>query len=85
MMFNGSALHGIENFLDSYISGREFKIDRSLSYIPGKTEFGKYHREVVDILAEGYENRSGDSNYYHKGGVQNAYRSKHARKNSSRI
>lgn len=66
MMFNGSALHGIENFLDSYISGREFKIDRSLSYIPGKTEFGKYHREVVDILAEGYENRSGDSKYYHK-------------------
>lgn len=60
----GNRMQGIENFLDSYIRKKEFRIDKNRVYVPGKTEFGKYHKEIIDILAECYENRS--SNYLTK-------------------
>lgn len=54
----GEKLNGIEAFLESYINGKEFKLDRRYTYDPLKTEFGKFQKEIIDIMAEGYENRA---------------------------
>lgn len=62
----GEKLQGIESFLECYSTGKEFKIDRRYTYIPLKTEFGKYQKEIIDILAEGYENRAPSGGFYTK-------------------
>lgn len=54
----GVRLHDIENFLECYIRKKKFHIDRRVEYDPARTEFGKYQREIIDILAESYENRA---------------------------
>lgn len=62
----GTKLQGIENFLECYIKGKEFKIDKRYTYDPAKTEFGKHQKAIIDILAESYENRMPSNNYYIK-------------------
>lgn len=69
----GTAMHGIENFLDCYLKHREFKIDRSISYIPGVTEFPKYQKKIISILAETYENRSAEVMFYTKAAYQTCF------------
>ncbi|MCI5604928.1 MAG: DEAD/DEAH box helicase [Clostridia bacterium] len=69
----GGVMHGIENFLDCYIKGKEFKIDRNTSYIPGVTEFPKYQAELISILAETYENRSTEVVFYTKAAYQTCF------------
>lgn len=54
----GTRLQGIEDFLDCYITRKEYKLDKRYTYEPGKTKFGKYQREIINILAESYENKS---------------------------
>lgn len=54
----GTRLQGIEDFLNCYVNKKEYKLDKRYTYEPGKTEFGKYQKEIIDILAESYENKS---------------------------
>ena len=62
----GAKLQGIESFLECYIAGKEFRIDRHLTYDPHKTDFGSYHRQIIEILAECFESRSAQNPYYRK-------------------
>lgn len=60
----GVRLHEIENFLESYICKKKFRIDKRYEYDPAKTEFGRYQREIIDILAESYESRASSNAGY---------------------
>ena len=60
----GARLYEIEGFLESYICKKKFRIDKSIEYDPEKTEFGKYQREIIDILAESYESRVSSNEDY---------------------
>lgn len=66
MEVGGDKLHGIENFLECYLKGTEFKFDRYSSYNPSVTEFPHCQNEIIKILAETYENRAADSQLYMK-------------------
>jgi superfamily II DNA or RNA helicase len=77
---SGGAMHGIENFLDCYLKGHEFKIDRSTSYLPGITRFPKYQEEIISILAETYENRSTEVMFYTKAAYQTCFGARTARR-----
>ena len=52
MEIDGNKLRGIENFLESYMKGSEFKFDRYSSYNPLFTEFPEYQDKIIKILAE---------------------------------
>ena len=67
-------VHGIENFLECYLKGKEFKFDRYTSYNPAVTEFPKHQDEIIAILAETYENRAADVQMYMKAAYQNCFR-----------
>ena len=62
----GTAVRGIENFLDMYLNGKPFRIAKGISYDPEKTLFTEYEKNILSVLAEGYENRSGDTPLYSK-------------------
>ena len=70
---DGVKVHGIENFLESYLGGKEFKFDRYTKYNPLTTEFPKYQNEIIKILAETYENRTADTQLYMKAAYQTAF------------
>lgn len=76
----GGAMHGIENFLDSYLKGRPFKIDRSVSYTPNVTRFSPPQKKIIDILAETYENRSTEVMFYAKASYQTCFGAQTARR-----
>ena len=78
---NMSAVHGIENFLDCYLNGKEFKIDRQLSYDPLKTYFLPEHKAIIDILAEAYEMHSVNNPLYTK----SVYRTSFGEQTAKRI
>ncbi len=59
-------MQGIENFLDAYLNGREFLINRSTLYKPSETYFYREQKEILDILAESYEARSIQNPLYTK-------------------
>ena len=80
MEIGDNKLHGIENFLESYIKGTEFKFDRYSSYNPQMTQFPKYQKEIISILAETYENRMADSQMYMKAAYQTAFGSMAAKR-----
>ena len=69
----GNKVHGIENFLECYLKGKEFKFDRYTSYNPAVTEFPKHQDEIIAILAETYENRAADVQMYMKAAYQTAF------------
>lgn len=73
MEVNGIKVHGIENFLDSYLTDKEFKFDRYTIYNPGKVFFPKYQNEIIKILAETYENRIADTPLYIKAAYQTSF------------
>lgn len=76
----GNKLHGIENFLDSYMKRAEFKFDRYSSYNPRLTEFPEYQDEIIKILAETYENRIADAQMYMKAAYQTSFGSMAAKR-----
>ncbi len=69
----GGSLRGIENFLDSVLHGKTFKFDNGESYIPDKTEFPQAQGELINILAETYENRSFEASVYSKAAYQTGF------------
>lgn len=73
-------VHGIENFLDCFLSGKIFKFDRNISYIPGVTRFSKTQEEIIKILAEAYENRSREVTFYTKASYQTSFGAQTARR-----
>lgn len=73
MVVDKVRVHGIENFLDSYLRADEFKFDRYTKYNPLTTEFPKYQNEIIRILAETYENRAADTQMYMKAAYQTAF------------
>lgn len=70
---DGVTVHGIENFLENYLAGEEFKFDRYTKYNPISTEFPKYQNDIIKILAETYENRAADAQIYVKAAYQTAF------------
>lgn len=74
-------VHGIENFLDCYLNGKEFKIDRQLSYSPERTYFVPHEKAVIDILAEAYEMHSVNNPMYTK----SVYRTSFGEQTAKRI
>ena len=61
-----SDIDGIDNFLDSFIRGHEFRFDKKHSYIPGVTRFPRAQEEIFKILAGVYSDRSADLPLYAK-------------------
>lgn len=70
---DGNKLHGIENFLESYLKRSEFKFDRYTSYNPKESEFPKYQNEIISVLAETYENKISDAQMYMKAAYQTSF------------
>lgn len=67
---SGEALHGIENFLDRYANKKNFVINKHTEFISSQTEFPYPQSEIMDILAETYENKSNDIFLYPKSSYQ---------------
>lgn len=80
MEIDGNKIHGIENFLECYLKGKEFKFDRYTSYNPHLTQFPKYQDEIISILAEMYENRMTDSQMYMKAAYRTTFGSMAAKR-----
>lgn len=73
-MGNGKGvMQGVENFLEQYLNKKSFAIDRHTEYIPGVTEFMSPQKEIIDILAETYENHSPDEGFYTKAAYQTSF------------
>ncbi len=63
-------VQGVENFLEQYVNSKSFKFDRYTEYIPSVTEFVYPQKEILDILAETYENKNPKSEFYSKSSYQ---------------
>ena len=57
-------IKGVESFLEAYIQKKEFKISRHHSIDPHLFIFPPAEQEVLQILAESYENKSSQALYY---------------------
>jgi len=55
---SNGAIQGIENFLEHYSKGLSYPLDKQTSFTPGITDFISPQKEIIDILAETYENRT---------------------------
>lgn len=66
MEVNEIPVRGMENFLECYLKGHEFKFDRYTVYNPSVTEFPPVQEEIIKILAEGYEGRASSAQMYIK-------------------
>lgn len=73
MEINGVAVQGIENFLDCFLRGKEFKFDRSVVYTAGISKFPQPQSEIISILAEMYENRAREAALYTKAVYQTVF------------
>lgn len=63
---DAGVIHGIENFLDMYASGRPFKASKSVVYDPLKSDFSPHERELLNIITEAYENKASEAPIYTK-------------------
>ena len=66
-------VQGLENFLEQYINSKPFRFDRYTEYIPSVTEFVYPQKEIIDILAEAYENKNPQSETYTKASYQTSF------------
>ena len=73
MTVNGVRVQGIENFLESCITGEEFKFDRYTKYNPRDYEFPKYQNEIIKILAEAYESSALQTRLYMKAAYRTTF------------
>ncbi len=69
----GGEIRGLENFLDSYLNYRDFKIDRTTVYNRKKMYFPENEDKVISILAEVYETRSTGIEIYQKASSRTAF------------
>ena len=54
----------VENFLNAYITGGEYKLSKHRSYDNSKYEFDTAAKEILDIMAEAFENKQKASAFY---------------------
>lgn len=80
MIVEGIEVHGIENFLEKYLSGEEFKFDRYTKYNPQENEFPKAQDEIIKILAEMYESRNAGAQMYMKAAYRTEFGSMAAKR-----
>ncbi|MCH5212050.1 MAG: SNF2 helicase associated domain-containing protein [Oscillospiraceae bacterium] len=66
-------IQGLENFLDSYLSYRDFKIDRNTVYNRKTMYFPENEDKIISILAEVYETRSTGIQMYTKAVYRTAF------------
>ncbi len=62
----GGEIRGLENFLDSYLNYRDFKMDRTTVYNRKNMYFPENEDKIISILAEVYETRSTGLELYQK-------------------
>lgn len=63
---HGGGVSGLENFLDSYLNGTDFKLDRNTVYNRNRMHFPEAEDKVIAVLAEVYETRAADTSIYVK-------------------
>ncbi len=66
-------IDGIDNFLESYMRGREFRFDKNHAYVPGAVRFPKAQEEILKVLAGAYSDRSADLPMYAKAIYQTTF------------
>ncbi len=62
----GGRVQGLENFLDCYLTYRDFKMDRSNVYSRRKMYFSEHEDAIIKIMAEVYQTRSSGMDLYRK-------------------
>lgn len=70
---DATSMPGIENFLEHYAKRLPYSIDKQLKYTPGVTEFVSPQKEILDILAETYENRMISESFKSKAVYQTSF------------
>ena len=80
MTVQGIEVHGIENFLEKYLSGEEFKFDRYTKYSPQENYFPPAQDEIIRIIAEMYESRSASAQMYMKAAYRTEFGSMAAKR-----
>lgn len=63
---SGTAVRGIENFLDLYSAKKPFRLSRSAGCDPAVNTLSPFEHELLLILAESYENRACETPLYSK-------------------
>ena len=61
---SGRVTESAENFLKAYITGSEYKLSKHRAYKKSKFEFDRLSKEILDILAEAFENKIAASYLY---------------------
>lgn len=69
----GGRIQGLENFLDSYINGNDFKIGRGMVYNRSTMYFPENEDKIISILASVYETRALGVKMYHKESYRTAF------------
>ncbi len=69
----GGRIQGLENFLDCYLTYREFKVDRSNYYSRRDMYFPHDEDNVIKIMAEVYQTRSSGVSLYRKASSKTAF------------
>lgn len=55
---------GVENFLNAFITGCEYKISKHKSYDNSRFCFGPYEEHILSVLAEAYQNKTAGATAY---------------------
>ena len=69
----GGRIQGLENFLDSYLSYRDFKINRHTVYNRKTMYFPENEDKIISIIAEVYQTRSTGIQMYQKAVYRTAF------------
>ncbi len=59
-----SAIYGVDKFLECINTRRECRLSANVKYVPSKTAFAPVVGEILDVLAESYENKTADRSYF---------------------
>ena len=69
----GGRVQGLENFLDCYLTYREFKVDRSNVYSRREMYFPENEDMIIKIMAEVYQTRSAGVDLYRKASSKTSF------------
>ena len=69
----GGKVQGLENFLDCYLTYREFKVDRTNTYSRRDMYFPENEDNIIKIMAEVYQTRSSGIELYRKSSSETAF------------
>ena len=69
----GGKVQGLENFLDCYLTYREFKVDRNNTYSRRNMYFPENEDNIIKIMAEVYQTRSSGVELYRKSSSETTF------------